>query len=173
MQKNKLLQTIKKYIINQPLKTKSGIELPFYCNLREISAHSKDFKIITEAIGKLILEKYPDLEGLVCVPYGSVLMTGALSYFVAKPAMVYRKEVKNYGAGGDKVGVLKISSKVVIVEDVVTSGTSVLEVVDKLKQDGYEVLGVVSIISHELEASKTLFQKLNLPFYPLLKTSEF
>jgi orotate phosphoribosyltransferase len=167
-----LLQTLQKYIIHQSLRTKSGVELPFYCNLREISSNSPDFKIVTQSMGELILEKFPELDGLVCVPYGSVLLTGALSYYIEKPAMVYRKEVKNYGAGGDKVGILKPDSKVVIVEDVVTSGVSVAEVVEKLKLDGYKILGVVSILSHDLKSSKVLFQKLNLPFYSLVKSSE-
>ncbi|MEM4472147.1 MAG: orotate phosphoribosyltransferase [Archaeoglobaceae archaeon] len=103
---------------------------------------------ILDMIATAIAERLKDLkfDKIACIELGGVPIAIALSLKVKKPVVIFRKEKKGYGLGEDTIGELKNGEKVVIVEDVVTTGKSALSVAERVKQRGGEVVKIFAVV---------------------------
>lgn len=102
---------------------------------------------------------------------GAVLLGVALSLELDLPLVLIRKEAKEYGTGRSIEGVLELGDRVTVVEDVVTTGGEAIRAVEKVREAGAAVLGLVAVLDRE-EGGAENIQRLAVPFTPLFKRSD-
>ncbi|KAL1517805.1 hypothetical protein ABEB36_001528 [Hypothenemus hampei] len=129
-------------------KTKIGVMTPIYCDLRVIISYPAVMKSLTELlVPKLKALKHVD--ALCGVPYTAVPIATALSLETGLPMLMRRKEVKDYGTKKLIEGSYKCGDKCVIVEDLVTSGSSILETSRDLEKEGLKCADVLLLLDRE------------------------
>ena len=119
---------------DEPFTWASGIRSPIYCDNRIILSHPAVRREVEAALAALVKERYP----------GCGLLAGTSTAGIAHAA-------KDHGRGNRIEGRAEPGAKVVVIEDLISTGGSVLEVVDALRQAGCEVLGIASIFTYGLE----------------------
>jgi orotate phosphoribosyltransferase len=138
-------------------KLKSGAISPLYVDLRMIISYPTLLRQITELLWKKVADLRWDM---VCgVPYTALPLAAALSITYEKPMVLRRKEAKNYGTKKMVEGVYQAGQTCLVVEDVVTTGGSILETIKDLEAEGLQVKHVVAILDREEGAKKSLHEK--------------
>lgn len=157
--------------VNEPFTWASGIKSPIYCDNRITLSFPQVRTQIAEGLSHLIKEHFSHVELIAgCatagIPYGTLV-----SDKLQLPFCYVRSKAKEHGRGKQIEGLVKEGQKVVVIEDLISTGGSVLKVFHALKEAGCEVLGIVSIFTYELEIGKENFQSLNIPVYSLTNYS--
>lgn len=136
---------------------KSQQVAPIYVDLRMIIA----FPALLQMMGDLIWNKIKDLsfDQLVGVPYTALPLASYLSILHAIPMLMKRKEAKNYGTKKLIEGVYKPRERCLIIEDVVTSGSSLLETVASLEAEGLVITDMVAFLDREQGGKKSIEKK--------------
>ncbi|MEM1282207.1 MAG: orotate phosphoribosyltransferase [Chlamydiota bacterium] len=150
-------------------RLKSGIESPFYIDLRLITSYPILLKSITEEMWKKINEI--DFEVICGVPLTAIPMATAISLDQNIPMIMRRKEVKKHGTKKVIEGVYRPGQRCVIVEDLITSGISILETVEPLKQEGLIVKDVVLLIDREQGGRENLEER-NINLHAVMTISD-
>ncbi len=144
-----------------PFTWASGIKSPIYCDNRKILSHPKLRNFVRDAFVEVIHDKFPDTEVIAGVATGAI----ALGVLVAEKmdlSFIYvRSSAKGHGLQNAIEGDFDSSKKVLVIEDLVSTGKSSLAAVRTLRQAGAEVLGMVAIFSYLLDVSTENFQKEN------------
>lgn len=139
---------------NEPFTWASGIKSPVYCDNR-LTLSSKEVRDDVEnAFAKVIAEEYPDCEVLMGTSTAGIAHAAITAHIMGLPMGYVRSGAKDHGRQNQIEGKLEKGQKVVVVEDLISTGGSVLEVVDVLRQAGAEVLGIVSIFTYGMEKGK-------------------
>ncbi|MEH0007917.1 MAG: orotidine-5'-phosphate decarboxylase [Flavobacteriales bacterium] len=136
---------------------KSGIESPFYIDLRSLASNPTLLKTLSQHL----LEMLPDGGGqLICgVPYAALPIATVMSITSGIPLIIKRKENKGYGTQKMVEGVYEKGQGCILVEDVVTSGKSLLETIDELECAGIVIKSVLVVIDREQGGKKRLREK--------------
>jgi orotate phosphoribosyltransferase len=171
--KNQLTELLLKYKIvelrpNEPFTFASGIKSPIYCDARKIISHPDLRKPIAEAIANQIKESYPDVEVISGVATGSIALAAWVSDILNLPMIYYRKP-KGYGHNNTIEGEFTKGQKVVVIEDVVSTGGSCLNAVESLRDGGLDVLGTCFIYSHGLKSAANNFADKNCKYECLVE----
>ncbi len=122
----------------------SGKRSGVYVDIKTACTHPDILKEISRRMAEKI--KGLDFDRIACIELGGVPLAVALSLEVKKPYAIFRKEKKGYGLGGDLIGEIKEGERVVVVEDVTTTGKSALSVVKRVEERGGKVVAVLTVV---------------------------
>ncbi|KAE9414338.1 hypothetical protein Angca_007799, partial [Angiostrongylus cantonensis] len=135
---------------------KSGMKSPIYIDLRECFGYADLMDLASDGIKYLIQETDTSFDGIVGVPYAALPYATLVSFRYKKPLIIIRKEAKTYGTKKLVEGVYDKGAKVIVIEDVVTTGGSIREVVNTLRAEGLVVENVFCILDREQGAAAKL-----------------
>jgi len=142
----------------------SGKQSPYYIDLRVLPSFPLYFRLTINALKDAVKNNVGDFDTIASVPTSGLVFGSALAYEMSKPFIYARKESKGYGTGKSIEGFLKSGSKVVIVDDVATTGTSVGSAVEILRANGAIVENVVAIVNRH-EGADDRLKKLGVSLY--------
>lgn len=144
---------------NDPFTWTSGLRSPIYCDNRLTLSYPEVRKAIAQGLQALILEKYPAAEVIAGTATAGIPHAAWVSDLLNLPMCYVRSKAKGHGKGNQIEGKVEKGQKVVVVEDLISTGGSVITAVQALREAGCEVLGVVSIFTYGLEKGKEAFQQ--------------
>ena len=136
---------------DEPFTWASGIKSPVYCDNRLTLTDVEVRTHVEEGLATLIREHYPDVEVLMGTSTAGIAHAAITGHLMGLPMGYVRSGAKDHGRQNQIEGRLLPGQKVVVVEDLISTGGSVLEVVNVLRQAGAEVLGVVSIFTYGMK----------------------
>ena len=136
---------------DQPFTWASGILSPIYCDNRLTLSAPEVRRCIEQNIADTINELYPECEVLMGTSTAGIAHAAIAAYIMDKPMGYVRSGAKDHGRGNQIEGKLEPGQKVVVVEDLISTGGSVIEVVNALREAGAEVLGIVSIFTYGMK----------------------
>ncbi len=135
----------------EPFTWASGIKSPVYCDNRLTLTAPEVRNDVENALAKVIGEEYPQVEVLMGTSTAGIAHAAITGHLMQLPMGYVRSGAKDHGRQNQIEGKLEPGQKVVVVEDLISTGGSVLEVVDVLRQEGAEVLGVASIFTYGMQ----------------------
>ena len=135
----------------EPFTWASGIKSPVYCDNRLTLTAPEVRTHVEEAIARTIREEYPEAEVLMGTSTAGIAHAAITAHLMGLPMGYVRSGAKDHGRQNQIEGRLEPGQKVVVVEDLISTGGSVLEVVDVLRQAGAQVLGIVSIFTYGMQ----------------------
>lgn len=135
----------------KPFTWASGIKSPIYCDNRLILTSPKARKVVEEAIAATVKEKFPEAEVLMGTSTAGIAHAAIAAWILDMPMGYVRGGNKDHGRGNRIEGRLEPGQKVVVIEDLISTAGSCIEVVEALREAGAEVLGVVSIFTYGMK----------------------
>ena len=136
---------------NEPFTWASGIKSPVYCDNRLILSAPQVRIRVEQAIADTVRTEYPDAEGLMGTSTAGIAHAAIAAHIMGIPMGYVRSGAKDHGRQNQIEGKLERGQKVVVIEDLISTGGSVLEVVEVLRTAGAEVLGIVSIFTYGMK----------------------
>ena len=135
----------------EPFTWASGIKSPVYCDNRLTLTSTSVRNDVENGLAKLIKENYPDVEVLMGTSTASIAHAAITGHIMNLPMGYVRSGAKDHGRQNQIEGKLEKGQKVVVVEDLISTGGSCIEVVNVLREAGAEVLGIVSIFTYGMK----------------------
>ncbi len=146
----------------EPFTWASGIKSPVYCDNR-LTLTSVDVRNDVEnGLATLIKENYPEAEILMGTSTAGIAHAAITGHILSLPMGYVRSGAKDHGRQNRIEGELKKGQKTVVVEDLISTGGSVIEVVDALREAGAEVLGIVSIFTYGMQKGLDRLKEANV-----------
>ena len=136
---------------DEPFTWASGIKSPVYCDNRLTLAYPEVRTHVEEALAKTVKEVYPEAEALMGTSTAGIAHAAITAQIMGLPMGYVRSGAKDHGRKNQIEGKLEKGQKVVVVEDLISTGGSVIEVVNVLREAGAEVLGIVSIFTYGMQ----------------------
>ena len=136
---------------DEPFTWASGIKSPVYCDNRLTLTAPEVRQDVENALAKTIEENYPEVEVLMGTSTAGIAHAAITAHIMNLPMGYVRSGAKDHGRQNQIEGKLEKGQKVVVVEDLISTGGSVIEVVNVLREAGAEVLGVVSIFTYGMK----------------------
>ncbi len=136
---------------DEPFTWASGIKSPVYCDNRLILTAPKARDIVEQAIADTVKAEYPEAEVLMGTSTAGIAHAAIAASILGMPMGYVRSGNKDHGRQNRIEGKLEAGQKVVVIEDLISTGGSVIEVVDALREAGAEVLGIVSIFTYGMK----------------------
>lgn len=133
---------------NEPFTWASGIHSPVYCDNRLILTAPQVRLEVEQALADTVKREYPQCQVLMGTSTAGIAHAAIVGHLLGLPMGYVRSGAKDHGRNNQIEGKLEKGQKVVVVEDLISTGGSVLEVVEALRQAGAQVLGIVSIFTY-------------------------
>lgn len=152
---------------NEPFTWASGIKSPIYCDNRLTLSYPHVRKDVEEGLASLIKEHYPECECLMGTATAGIAHAALAADILELPMGYVRGGAKSHGRNNRIEGLVKPGMKVVVVEDLFSTGGSSLECVDALREAGCEVIGMVAIFTYGLPKATENFAKKDCTFFTL------
>lgn len=144
---------------NQPFTWASGWKSPIYCDNRKTLSYPEVRSYIKEQFVALIREKYPQVEVIAGVATGAIAQGVLVAQELGLPFIYVRSSAKNHGLENLIEGEYRAGQKVVVIEDLVSTGGSSLQAVEALRNAGGDVLGMMAIFTYGFQKSVDNFQQ--------------
>lgn len=138
---------------DEPFTWASGIKSPIYCDNRLTLSDHQVRLDVEQGLAALVKEHYPQAEALMGTSTAGIAHAAITAHLLKLPMGYVRSGAKDHGRKNQIEGKLVPGQKVVVIEDLISTGGSVLEVVDVLRQAGAEVLGIASIFTYGMKKS--------------------
>ncbi|MBM7701804.1 orotate phosphoribosyltransferase [Bacillus iocasae] len=152
---------------NEPFTWASGIKSPIYCDNRLTLSYPEVRKEIAKGLQHLIRTYFNEVNVIAGTATAGIPHAAWVSEGLELPMCYVRSKAKEHGRGNQIEGKVEKGQKVVVVEDLISTGGSVMTAVEALQDAGCEVAGVVSIFTYELEAATELFKRENVKVFSL------
>lgn len=136
---------------HKPFTWASGIKSPIYCDNRLILTAPEVRDIVERAIADTVKKEYPDCEILMGTSTAGIAHAAICGHLTGLPMGYVRSGAKDHGRANQIEGRLEKGQKTVVIEDLISTGGSVIEVVKALRDAGADVLGVVSIFTYNMK----------------------
>ncbi|GAP03067.1 orotate phosphoribosyltransferase [Fructobacillus pseudoficulneus] len=157
--------------INDTFTFASGIKSPIYTDLRQTISYPETRKNITLALAKLIQDQYPNATVIAGVATAGIPQAALVAAELNLPMVYVRSKPKDHGTGRQVEGVLHPDDQVVLIDDLISTGGSVIAAAEAVVKEGFQVAGVVSIFSYGFPDANQNFTKAGFDFAPLLTYS--
>lgn len=143
---------------NEPFTWASGWLSPIYCDNRKLLSYPQARENVCRWMADIIKEKYADADVIAGVATGAIAHGYLVAHMLQKPFVYVRPKPKDHGTGSQIEGILPAGSKVVVVEDLISTGKSSLSAVRALYEAGADVLGMVAIFSYNFNHARKAFE---------------
>ena len=135
---------------DDPFTWASGIKSPIYCDNRLILSAPAARSVVEQAIADVVKKHYPQVEMLMGTSTAGIAHAAIAASIMGLPMGYVRAEAKTHGRNNKIEGKMEAGTKVVVIEDLISTGGSVIDVVEALREAGAQVLGIVSIFTYGL-----------------------
>ena len=146
----------------QPFTWASGIKSPVYCDNRLTLTTTSVRKDVENGLAQIVKENYPEVEVLMGTSTAGIAHAAIVGHIMDLPMGYVRSGAKDHGRQNQIEGKLEKGQKVVVIEDLISTGGSVIEVVEVLREAGAEVLGVASIFTYGMQKGLDRLEKANV-----------
>lgn len=151
----------------------SGKKSSYYVDLRLVPSYPHQFRHMIKHLQNLISEQigFDDIDSIASVPTGGLVIASALAYELVKPLVYVRSQAKEYGTGKLVEGIVKPDMKILLIDDVATTGGSVINGIRELKKSGAKITDAYVIVNR-LEGADSALQKEGVKLHHLLDIIE-
>lgn len=146
---------------NHPFTWASGWKSPIYCDNRKTLSYPEVRSYIKEQFAALVRAKYPQAEVIAGVATGAIAQGALVAQELGLPFIYVRSSAKNHGLENLIEGEYKAGQKVVVIEDLISTGGSSLQAVEALRNAGCEVLGMAAIFTYGFQKALDNFEHAN------------
>ncbi len=150
-----------------PFTWASGWKSPIYCDNRKILSYPAARKVVYESFVEIIKKNFKDVDVIAGVATGAIAYGMLVAEVMGKPFVYVRPKPKDHGTGSQIEGDLPKNARVVVVEDLISTGGSSLAAVDCLQKSGAIVLGMVAIFTYNFIKSRRAFEYANVELHTL------
>ena len=149
----KLLMDIKAVFLrpNEPFTWASGIKSPIYCDNRLTLSYPEVRDVIENGLAEMIKKNYPEVEAIAGTSTAGIAHAALVANILGLPMAYVRASAKDHGRNNQIEGKIDKGQKVVVIEDLISTAGSVIEVVNVLRENGAEVLGIASIFTYGMQ----------------------
>ncbi len=152
---------------NDPFTWASGIKSPIYCDNRLILQYPDLTDFVAKELVSLIKDNFSNEEVIMSTSTAGIPHGTLVANKMWLPCGYVRGSAKAHGRSNQIEGANIVGKKVIVVEDLISTGGSVLEVVKTLRENGADVLGVVGIFSYDMQKAKDLFKKEDISLFTI------
>jgi len=152
---------------DNPFTWASGWKSPFYCDNRKTLSYPDLRSFVKTELSRVIMENFDDVDAIAGVATGAIPQGALVADVLNKPFVYVRSKPKDHGLENLIEGELKPGMKVVVVEDLISTGGSSLKAVDAIRNNGCEVIGMVAAYTYGFDAAKEAFKKANVQLITL------
>lgn len=156
---------------NEPFTWASALKSPIYCDNRVTMSYPKVRREIAQGLADKIKTTFPEVEVIAGTATAGIPHAAWVAEILDLPMVYIRSKAKDHGRGNQIEGRILNEQKMVVIEDLISTGGSVLEAVAAAKREGADVLGVAAIFTYELSKGKTNFENAELPLITLTNYS--
>lgn len=142
---------------NEPFTWASGIQSPIYCDNRLILSYPAERRVVEEAMAQAIRDHFPEAEMLMGTATAGIPHAAIAAWLLDLPMGFVRGKAKDHGKQNAIEGKITPGMKVVVIEDLISTGGSSLDVVETLRQAGCEVIGLLSVFTYGMAKARTRF----------------
>jgi orotate phosphoribosyltransferase len=153
--------------IKEPFTWASGWKSPIYCDNRRVLSFPFIRDFIKSELCNVVFEKFPDAELLAGVATAGIAWGAMTADQLKLPYIYVRPKPKEHGLGNQIEGFYVKGQKTIVIEDLVSTGKSSLQVVDVLKDAGLDVVGMVSIFTYGFPVALAAFENTGIEYYSL------
>lgn len=163
------LLEIKAVVLNakEPFTWASGLKSPIYCDNRKTLSYPRVRTFIKTAFADIIADEFKDCDVIAGVATAGIPHGALVADVLNKPFVYVRDKPKGHGLTNQIEGRLEAGQKVVVIEDLISTGGSSLKAVDALREAGAEVLGLGAIMTYGFGKAVTAFEQANCKFFTL------
>lgn len=147
----------------QPFTWTSGIKSPIYCDNRITMSYPHVRRAIARAFADLIKKQYPDAQFVAGTATAGIPHAAWVAELLDLPMIYVRDKAKGHGRQNQIEGALAAGQKVVVIEDLISTGGSSLKAAQAVQAEGGEVLGVAAIFSYQFPDAQALFVEAGIP----------
>lgn len=150
-----------------PFTWASGLKSPIYCDNRKTLSFPVCRTHIRQQFVEVIQEKFGTPDIIAGVATGGIAIGALVAQEMGVPYAYVRSEVKKHGLGNQVEGVVEPNQKVVVIEDLISTGKSSLSAVAALREAGLDIMGMVAIFTYDFEIAKVAFSEANVQLHTL------
>lgn len=143
---------------SEPFTWASGIKSPIYCDNRLTLSYPEERRVVENDLTKLIEDNYPEVEYIMGTATAGIPHAALIAENLKLPMGFVRSSNKDHGKQNKIEGKIIKGAKVVVIEDLISTGGSSIEAAKALEEAGFEVLAIVAIFSYNLESAKENFK---------------